>query len=136
MQTAKTGYTAQPPHSAVDAAAASGSGGIGAARKGTLGQNGTAAPFGNGGLGDAGNGSVTRNGSAALGYRPEPPVTIPFDYSYAKGSDDLPIDRPPLAKTVSDVEPEQIHIALAGGYPFLVLFFPPVSNNLSLIFFM
>ncbi len=40
---------------------------------------------------------------------------MPFDFSYAKGSDDLPLDRPPLAKTASDVEPEQIHIALAGA---------------------
>lgn len=48
------------------------------------------------------------------GYKPERPRTVPFDFSYAKGSDDLPMDRPPLAKTASEVEPEQIHIALAG----------------------
>lgn len=57
------------------------------------------------------------------GYKLERPKTIPFDYSYAKGSDDLPLDRPPLAKTASEVEPEQIHIALAGvyGFPFKVV---------------
>ncbi|EIE18216.1 Metallo-dependent phosphatase [Coccomyxa subellipsoidea C-169] len=48
------------------------------------------------------------------GYTPERPRTVPFDFSYAKGSDDLPLDRPPLAKIASEVEPEQIHIALAG----------------------
>ena len=47
-------------------------------------------------------------------YTPERPQTVPFDFSYAKGSDDLSMDRPPLAKTASEVEPEQIHIALAG----------------------
>lgn len=49
-----------------------------------------------------------------MGYKPERPRTVPFDESYEKGSDDLPMDQPPLAKTTSEVEPEQIHIALAG----------------------
>ena len=49
------------------------------------------------------------------GYEPERPKTVPFDFSYAKGSDDLPMDIAPLAKTASEVEPEQIHIALAGA---------------------
>ena len=49
-----------------------------------------------------------------LGYQPETPQTIPFDHSYATGSDDLPLDQPPLAKVVNETAPEQIHIALAG----------------------
>lgn len=50
-----------------------------------------------------------------LGYKPQKPKTIPFDFSYATGSDDLPLDRPPLAKLVNETAPEQIHIALAGA---------------------
>ena len=53
-------------------------------------------------------------GKDLLGYVPEAPVTIPFDDSYVKGSDDLPLDQPPLAKVVNETAPEQIHIALAG----------------------
>ena len=49
-----------------------------------------------------------------LGYQPETPKTIPFDHSYTTGSNDLPLDQPPLAKVVNETAPEQIHIALAG----------------------
>ena len=48
-------------------------------------------------------------------YIPDPPTTIPFDDTrFKKGSKDLPIDKPPLAKVTGEDEPEQIHIALAG----------------------
>lgn len=54
------------------------------------------------------------------GYQPERPRTVPFDdKSYAPGSDDMRMDRAPLKKTASEVEPEQIHIALAGEIAYL-----------------
>ena len=61
------------------------------------------------------NPSLQAQGKGLLGYVPELPTTVPFDDSYAKGSDDLPLDQPPLAKLVNETAPEQIHIALAGG---------------------
>ena len=48
-------------------------------------------------------------------YVPDPPTTVPFDASrFKKGSLDLPLDAPPLARNASSVDPDQIHIALAG----------------------
>jgi len=55
-------------------------------------------------------------GTDLLGYVPEKPTTVPFDQSYATGSDDLPLDKAPLAKVVNETAPEQIHIALAGEH--------------------
>ena len=52
-----------------------------------------------------------------IGYVPDDPVTIPFDYvrfGNRTGSPDLPLDKPPCVKLTTEEEPEQIHIALAG----------------------
>ena len=45
------------------------------------------------------------------------PRTIPFDTSFPLGSDDLPLDRPPLARPAGagPADPHQIHLSLASG---------------------
>lgn len=44
---------------------------------------------------------------------PQTPVTVRFDPSLRKGSDDLPMDNPKLAKRVPSIFPEQISLALS-----------------------
>lgn len=56
---------------------------------------------------------------------------MPFDNTYATGSDDLPLDKPPLAKVVNETAPEQIHLALAGGDAFVVSNFGAASSSSS-----
>lgn len=47
---------------------------------------------------------------------PPAPETVHYDDAWGpKGSKDVPMSDPRLAKTVGPLEPEQIHIALAGA---------------------
>jgi hypothetical protein len=43
------------------------------------------------------------------------PVSVNFT-SFQLGSNDIPLNEPPLARTVGIDDPEQIHITLGGGH--------------------
>ena len=51
---------------------------------------------------------------AAAAATPPPPKSVEFNESLKLGSEDIPLTDPRLVKTVGPLEPEQIHLALAG----------------------